>query len=160
MQYFFILSHLGCRVNTWNKVLTSNQFLISSFVYKEYNVYYNKDIKFDRKNSKRNFSRFFDILVHNWQIGFKDTLDSAKIIYLRNDTPEALQNIRDGGVIHRNCASDYLKRRKDFIYQLLKRNKNHLIIDDNFDNINKTLLLLADFVHVPPEFKLTQQHFI
>jgi len=147
-------------VRAWNEVLASNKFLISNFVYNKYNFYPNKDIKFDRKNGKRNFSRCFDILVHNWQIGFKDTLDSAKIIYLKNDSFEALQRVRDGGEIHRNCAYDYLTRRKDFIVQLLKRNKNNLIIDDDFKNIKKTLLLISDFVHVPPEFNLTQQHII
>lgn len=156
MQYFFILSHLGCNIPLWNALLRSNPFLISNFIYNSNHVYYNKQIALEKKNGKQRFSRFFDILLHNWQTGLKDALDFSKIIYLRNDYDElALNRIKLSGIIHKDCALDYLERRRDFIKQILIRNKDHIILDDDFVNIDKKLISIADFVGVPPKYIFT-----
>jgi hypothetical protein len=160
MQYFFILSHLGCRLDVWNDILKTNPFLISHFVYNKYNIYYNRDIKFKSKYEKRRISRHFDILVHNWQTGLKDTLDLSKIIYLYNEEPDALEKIKTSGIIDRNCAKSYLDRRKDFIIQTVKRNNNVLFIEDNFEKLNQSLNKIADFAQVPPDFKLPKKYTI
>ncbi len=154
MQYFFILSHLGCNITVWDQLMRSNPFLISDYIYNSNHVYYNRQIALEKKNGKQRFSRFFDILVHNWQTGLKDTLDFSKIIYLRNDDDQvALARIKSSGLIHRDCAYDYLERRKAFIKQVLRRNKDNIILDDDFTNLKKKLISVADFVGVPPQYK-------
>ena len=153
MRHFFILTHLGSNLSVWNDILKTNRFLHSEFKYNRFNTYYNSNIRFEQKNGEFKFAKHFDILVFNWQIGFKDALDFSKIVYLKNDTEKAYNNILQSPHVQNNYVKNYLSMRIDFIHQLLKRNPDHYILEDNFDDLQTRLEKLADFLHIPPDFK-------
>ena len=149
MHHFFIVTHLGVDVRFWNELLSKNKYLHSKFIYNEPNIYYNSNIKFENGKNKRTFERYFDILVFNWQIGFKNTLDFSKIVHIWQDDYVSIKNIKNSEIIHPMCAADYLENRKIFIKQLLQRNKNQIHIKDGIENITTKIEKICDFSGVP-----------
>jgi hypothetical protein len=153
MSHFFILTHLGANICPWNSILSTNRFLHSKFIYNNFNTYYNRNILFDAGQHEIKFSKFFDILVFNWQIGFKNALDFSKIIYLENNSNEAYDRIAKTSFIHNSYIKNYYDMRLEFIFDILKNHKDFMVLEDNFDNIDKKLQTIADFLHVPVEFR-------
>ena len=155
MRHFFILTHLGVDVQLWNKVLSTNKYLHSHFVFNDLNTYINSNIRFEIEKYETRFSRHFDILVFNWQTGFKDTLSFSKVIYIDNDTSEALTNIKKTGLIHKVCAKDYLDNRREFISQQLPKTAQYIKIVEDYSKIKENLQRIADFVQTPMNFSFT-----
>jgi hypothetical protein len=153
MSHFFILTHLGANIGPWNSILSTNKFLHSKFIYDNFNTYYNRNIQFDADNYEIKFSKFFDILVFNWQIGFKNALDFSKIIYLKNDSDEAVERIAKTSFVHNNYIKNYYDMRLDFIFSILKNHKDYMVLEDNFEDIDRKLHSIADFLQVPVNFK-------
>lgn len=155
MRHFFILSHLGVDIQLWNKMLTTNKFLYSHFVYNDLNTYYNSNIYFDYEKYETKFSKHFDILVFNWQTGFKDALSFSKVIYIENNSDDCIQRVKDSGLIHRMCAKDYLDNRKEFIRQQLPQALSYIKIQDDLEKLQVNLQRISDFVQVPMNFQFT-----
>ena len=153
MSHFFILTHLGANISPWNSILSTNRFLVSKFMCNNFNTYYNQNISFGLDEHEIKFSKFFDILVFNWQIGFKNTLDFSKIIYLKNDSNEAFERMAKTSFVHNNYIKNYYDMRLNFIYDILKNHNDYMILEDNFSKIDRKLQIIADFLQVPVDFK-------
>lgn len=149
MRHFFILTHYGIDVKFWNELLGRNKYLHSHFIYNDLNTYYNSNITFKNGEQKNILDRNFDILVANWQIGFKNTLDFSKIVHIWQDDYVSLKRLREEGTIHPNCCKNYLEHRKIFIKQILKRNKNCIHVNASHDKLISKVEWICDFAGVP-----------
>lgn len=154
MQHFFILSNLGIDIKKWNQELISNPFLVSHFDMNNPRYYLNRRITFPVHENEKIYTRHFDILVFNWQTGFKDALDFSKIIILKSDYDSCVQKLRINGLIHKKYITSYLDFRNDKIAQIQKRNQaEQLELDDNKD-MYSNLQKLVDFLGIPFFFNL------
>jgi hypothetical protein len=157
MAHFFILTHLGVDVRFWNDLLSQNKYLHSHFIYNNLNTYYNSNITLKNEKPQGILERHYDILVFNWQIGFKNTLDFSKVIHIWNDNSLCLENVKKSGFVHEFYARSYTEQRKSFINQILKRNKNHIHIEDSKLNLDLKIMKICDFVGVPVHLKVSNQ---
>lgn len=152
MRYFFVLTHLGVDLQKWNDLLKSNIYLKSSFDINNPKHYVNSSNTILQTYDEKRNTRIFDILAFNWQTGHKDTLDFSKVIYVQNDSADAILRIRNSGKIHRKYVDDYYELRINKIKQILKTNKDHIILRDQDDEWYKNKNRIADFLEVPPLF--------
>jgi hypothetical protein len=148
MQHFFIITTLGLDYKMWNDELKSNPFLISHFNQENPRYYLNRNINFEPCPYEKINTRHFDILVHNWQTGFKDALDFSPLIYLKAPYDLSFQRIRNLNLIHKKHIEDYLELRLIKIKQILARNPLNITIDVTKD-MYMNLQAIADFLRVP-----------
>ena len=153
MQHFFILTNLGVDFKKWNQVLLTNPFLISHFNEENPRYYLNRHIEFEPCEYEKYYTRHFDILVFNWQTGFKDSLDLSQLIHINAPHEICVKRLELTGVINKKCIESYLELRNAKIQQTLKRNKNHLILDASRD-MEYNLHGIVDFLRIP--FYFTQ----
>lgn len=144
---------MGIDYKMWNKELQTNPFLISHFDDENPRYYLNRQIDFEPCAYEKVNTRHFDILVHNWQTGYKDALDFSALIHIKAPIDDCLKRIRNFNLVHKKHVHDYLELRLFKINQLLSRNPNTLVIDDSKDMV-MNLHAVADFVKVPFYFSL------
>ena len=153
MQHFFILTNVGVDYKNWNRVLKTNPFFVSHFNEENPKYYLNKNINFIPTEYEKAHTRHYDILVFDWQTGFKDALDFSTLVYIKNDYNTCYNNISLNGIIHKKHIETYLDIREKKIKQILCRNKNHLILQEK-RGMYSNLQTLSDFLRTPFFFNL------
>ena len=157
MQHFFILTNAGVNYRRWNRVLKTNPFFISHFNEENPKYYLNKNISFIPAEYEKAHTRHFDILVFDWQTGFKDALDFSTVVYLKDDVEKCYNNIKANGIIHKKHIETYLDLREKKIKKIISRNNNHIILHEN-KGMYSNLQNLADFLKTPYFFNLETDH--
>jgi hypothetical protein len=153
MQHFFILTNVGIDIKTWNNELITNPFLVSHFDDVNPRYYLNRRIVFEASQYEKTYTRHFDILVYNWQTGFKDALDFSPLVYIESDYDICYKRISSSNLINKKHIESYLEAREQKIHQLLKRSNKHIVLNDNHDKA-RNLNALVDFLEIPYFFNL------
>lgn len=152
MRYFFVLTHIGVDLKKWNDLLKSNIYLKSNFDIDNPKHYVNSSCTVLQTYDEKRSTRIFDILAFNWQTGHRDTLDFSKVIYVENNSADALLRIKNSGIIHRRSVENYHELRIQKIHEILKTNKDHIVVQDDDSEWYKNKNRIADFLEVPPLF--------
>ena len=149
MRNFFILSHLGINNKFWNEKIQNNPLCVSHFDATKYKYYVNGRIDFIKDEHETKYTRHYDILVFNWQTGFKNTLDFSKVIYLYQDYQKSVENMIGQQIMHPMYVRDHLEERYRKIDYILNRNIDNFKISIDENKVEDIISAICDFLKVP-----------
>jgi hypothetical protein len=149
MRNFFILSHIGINNKFWNEKIQNNPLLISHFDANKYKYYINARIEFQKNEYETKQTRHFDILVFNWQTGFKDTLNFSKVIYFEQDYDKSIEYCSEKKLLHPMYIHDHFAERFRKINLILKTNIDNFKISVDENKSDEIISSICDFLRVP-----------
>jgi hypothetical protein len=155
MKPFFVYSHLGINQNYWLDFFTSHKRIISGFYANDQNVYENANLeKMAPKNTKWYFSnaKWFDILYHNYQIGFKNFYKNYPAILIYSFNENILSNIRKGGLIDIKFCKNYYDYRMMRLNYICKKAIKPLVFVEGLSRLHDMKLSLCDHLGINEEF--------
>lgn len=114
MKPFFVYSHLGANISFWNELLSSHRRIMSIYESKTENVYVNGDLTERKPEPKKWFfskAKWFDILLHNKQVGFKNFYSAYPSVVIYSFDKNVESNIKTQKLYEKNHIENYLSMR-------------------------------------------------
>ena len=98
MKPFFVHTHLGIDLAFWNNLISSHKRIQSNFDIENLKTYVNsniEDLKPQRNKWYFSRARWFDIILHNYQVGYKQFYQDFKHVVIFGSSKVAEKNINE-----------------------------------------------------------------
>lgn len=155
MKPFFVFSHLGLNIDLWNAFLSSHKRVQSNYSPDQFKIYENSDLNDNMpKVNKWYFSKakWYDILLHNYQVGFKKFYEDYPCVIIFGSPSVAQNNITNHRVMEKSFAKNYTQMRIKRLLYICNHAIKPLVFIDGFSPVDVMKQMLCDFLDIPNEF--------
>lgn len=155
MKPFFIYSHLGINQNYWFEFFNSHKRIISGFSSSDPNIYKNIDLnEMMPKNTKWYFAnaKWFDIMYHNYQVGFKDFYKTYPAILIYSFDEKIISNIKKTGFIDADFIKNYYSFRLMRLNYICKKAVKPLVFVEGVSRLDNMKFELCNHLGLKQEF--------
>lgn len=156
MKPFFVFSHLGLDIDFWDALISSHKRIQSNYSNGDYRIYENSNLEeLTPKVSKWYFSKakWYDILLHNYQIGHKDIYKNYPAVIIFGSANLAQNNLINHRIMDKSFAKTYTKMRMDRLLYICKQAIQPLVFVDGFSPVIVMKQMLADYLNIPYEYE-------
>jgi hypothetical protein len=156
MKPFFVHTHLGIDVGFWNDFISSHKRIQSNYDVDNYRIYSNSNLEdLIPKRNKWYFSRarWFDILLHNYQVGYRYFYQDFKHIIIFGSFKEAEKKIFDSRLYEKPFCQNYMNLRFQRLKYICNKCVMPLVIVEGLCDSENIRKKLCNYLEIPFEFE-------
>lgn len=163
MKPFFVYSHLGANIDFWNNLLSSHRRIMSIYDSKSKNMYMNGDLTERIPEPKKWFfskAKWFDILLHNKQVGYKSFYSDYPSIIIFSFQSGVLDKIKEDNLYEKKYADNYLHLRYERLLYICKNSIKPLVFVEGLSSVEHLQNKICDFLSLKNECVEVKDVFI
>jgi hypothetical protein len=156
MKPFFVHTHLGIDLAFWNNLISSHKRIQSNFDIENLKTYVNsniEDLKPQRNKWYFSRARWFDIILHNYQVGYKQFYQDFKHVVIFGSSKVAEKNINEERYFDRLFCKNYISMRFERLKYICQKSAMPLVIVEGLNATDGIKQQLCDFLEIPFEYE-------
>lgn len=156
MKPFFAYSHLGTSIKQWEEFLSSHKRIMSNYDATIKKSYINGNLEDKTPNPQKWFfskGKWFDIILHNHQIGYKNFYSMYPSILIYSFKKDVLKNIKSNKLYNKKFAEIYLNMRVQRLNYICNMAVKPLVFVEGLSSMDVMRECLCNYLDIPHEFE-------